>query len=74
MQKDFSKLRESFYKFEAELAVTTQFNNVLRNQMILFKRKSWSNEQYSSRESLQVFGIPGSVTDRSLEETALSTF
>ena len=49
-----------------------QVNNVLNNQMVQVERKSWSSEQCSRRECLEVVGIPESVTVGSLEETALN--
>ena len=67
-------MRENFSRLEAELAVTKQISNVLCNQMIQAERKSWSNEQYSRREYLEIVDIPESVTDSSLEETALNIF
>ena len=67
-------MRENFSRLEAELAVTKQISNVLCNQMIQVERKSWSNEQYSRREYLEIVDIPESVTDSSLEETALNIF
>ena len=36
------------------------------------KRKSRRNDQYSRRECLAIVGIPESVTNNSLEETALN--
>ena len=47
----------------------TKQSNVLPNQIIQIERKPWSNEQYSRRECLD---IPKTVTDSSLEETALN--
>ena len=40
IKSDLPKLRENLSKLEAELAVTKQINNVLRNQMVQLKRKS----------------------------------
>ena len=54
IKKDLSELRENFSKLEAELAVNKQVNNILRNQMVQVERKSWSNEQNSRRECLQI--------------------
>ena len=42
--------------------------------MVLFKRKSWSNEQYSRSKCLKIVSIPESVTNSSLEETTLNIF
>ena len=63
IEKDLSDLRENFSKLEAELPVTQQVNNVLRKQMVQVEWKSWSNEQYSRRECLEIVDITESVTD-----------
>ena len=42
--------------------------------MVQVERKSWSNDQYSRRECLEIVGIPESLTNSSLEETALNIF
>lgn len=67
-------MRENFFKLEADLAVTKQFNNVLCDQMVQVKRKSCSNEQYSRGECLEIVAIPETVSNSSLEETALNIF
>ena len=74
VKKNLSELRDNVFKIETKLAVTKQINNVLRNQMVKVEWKSWSNEQYSRRECLEIVGIPESVTDSSFEETALNIF
>ena len=47
-------IEENLSKVEAKVAVTKQVNNVLRNQMVQVEQKSWSNEQYSRRECLEI--------------------
>ena len=42
--------------------------------MVEVEQKSWSNEQYSRRESLEIVGIPETVINSSLEETTLHIF
>ena len=74
IKKDLSEIRKNFSKLEAELAVTKEVNNVLRNQMIQIKMKSWSNQQYSRRDCLEINSIPERLIDSLLEETALNTF
>ena len=36
------------------------------------KRQCWAKEQYSRRESLEISGVPESVTDNGLEEKVLN--
>ena len=74
IRQDLSELRENSSKLKTELVVTKQVNNVLHSQMVQVKRKSWSNEQYSRCECLEIVGITESLKHSSLEETALKTF
>ena len=74
IKKDLSEIRKNFSKLEAELAVTKEVNNVLRNQMIQVEMKSWSNQQYSRCDCLEINSIPERLIDSLLEETALNTF
>ena len=74
IKKDLSEIRKNFSKLEAELAVTKEVNNVLHNQMIQVEMKSWSNQQYSRRDCLEINSIPERLIDSLLEETALNTF
>ena len=74
IKKDLSEIRKNFSKLEAELAVTKEVNNVLRNQMIQVEIKYWSNQQYYRRDCLEINSIPERLIDSLLEETALNTF
>ena len=40
----------------------------------MLERKSWSNEQYSRRECLEISGLPSSTEDSQLEGTVLQIF
>ena len=40
----------------------------------MLERKSWSNEQYSSRECLEISGSPSSTEDSQLEVILLQIF
>lgn len=42
--------------------------------MAQVEQKSWCNEKYSRRECLKIVGIPKTVTESSLEETAWNIF
>lgn len=51
-----------------------EVNNILHDQIVQVERKSQSNEQYPKRECLEIAGIPETVSNSSLEETALNIF
>ena len=63
IKRDLSEFTENFHKLEAELVVTKQVNNVLRNHLVQVERKSWNNEQYSRRECLEIVVIPETMTN-----------
>ena len=42
--------------------------------MVALERQCWGNNQYSSRESLEITGVPGSVSNDDLEETIIKIF
>ena len=69
-----SEVRVNFSKLEAELAVNKEINNILHNQIVQVEEESWSNKQYSRRECLEIVGIPETVINRFLEESALNIF
>ena len=46
----------------------------MKNHIIVLERKSWSNEQYSRRECLEISGIPSDTEAGQLEQTVLKVF
>ena len=46
----------------------------MKNHIIILERKCWSNEQYSRRECLEIFGMPSDTEASKLEETGLKVF
>ena len=42
--------------------------------MVALERQCWGNNQYSTRESLEITGVLGSVSNDDLEETTIKIF
>ena len=59
---------------ESELSVSRNVTTNQKRQIVELERQSWSNEQYSRRECLEVAGVPNGTEDAKLEETVLSVF
>ena len=74
IKNELSKLRKSYNKLEADLAVSKSVTEIMRKQIVMLERKSWSNEQYSSRECLEISGSPSSTEDSQLEVILLQIF
>ena len=53
---------------ESDLTISRNVNVKLMERLVVTERKCWSNEQYSTRECLEISGIPESVRDNALED------
>ena len=74
IKNELSELRKRYIKLEADLAVSKSVTEIMRKKKVLLQRKSWSNEQYSWRECLEISGLPSSTEDSQLESTVLQVF
>ena len=64
---EIRKFNNNFSKRKSELAVTKQVTTELAKRIVTLGRQYWVNSQYSSRECLEVVGIPRQVDDNQLE-------
>ena len=71
---ELTSLRDRFTKMESRLLVTRRVNDNLVKQNRILERNCAANEQYSSRECLEISGIPDSISNNDLEETVLKIF
>ena len=55
-------------KFESDLEISKNVNKMV-DQVTRLERKCWENEQYSSRECIEISGIPQSIKQIDLEKT-----
>ena len=74
IKKELSELQKSYNKLEADLAVSKSVTKIMRKQIVMLEQKSWSNEQYSRRECLEVSVLPSNTDDSQLGITALQIF
>ena len=59
---------------QSELCVSRQVSSKLREQIVSLEPQCWSNCQYSRRECLEISGLPESIKNSEVEETALKLF
>ena len=71
LKSDLSGLKSDFSKFEADMQVTRNVNSKISERLVTIERRCYANEQYSSRECLEILGIPASVPDNDLESKVL---
>ena len=74
INKEISDLRQNYEKMQSELCVSRQVSSKLREQIASLERQCWSNCQYSRRECLELSGLPESIENSELEDTALQLF
>ena len=71
LKSDLSGLKSDFSKFEADMQVTRNVNSKISERLVTMERRCYANEQYSSRECLEILGIPASVADNDLDSKVL---
>ena len=58
-------------KLESELEIGKRVNNALKLEVLNLKKKANRDAQYNCQENLEFTGIPETIPDASLEETAI---
>ena len=69
--KEISDLRKNYEKMQSELCISRQVSSKLKEQIVSLERQCLSNSQYSRRECLELSGLPDSMENAVLENTAL---
>ena len=69
--KEISDLTKNYEKMQSELCISRQVSSKLREQIVSLERQCLSNSQYSRRECLELSGLPDSIENAELENTAL---
>ena len=59
---------------QSELCVFRQVSSKLREQFVSLERQCWSNCQCSTRECLELSGLPESIENSELKDTVLQLF
>ena len=62
------ELTTKFSKMESDLAISGNLNVKFVECLLVTERKCWANEQYSRKDCLEIWDIPGSVSDNALED------
>ena len=71
INKEISDPSQNYEKMLSELCVARQISSKLREQFVSLERQCWSNCQYSTRECLELSGLPESIENSELEDTVL---
>ena len=61
-------------KLESELEISRRVNTALKSEVLNLKRKVNRDAQYHRQENLEFSGIPESIPDGELEQTAITIF
>ena len=68
------KLNDKFDKFQSDVCVTKNVNNLLSSRLIDIERQWWANAQCFKREYLDIISIPSEVKDETLEDRVVGIF
>ena len=74
IDKDMGEQGNDFKNLEADLAISRSVNTKIRDRIISLECQCWSNSLYSRLECLEITGLPDSINNEDLEETALMIF
>ena len=67
-------LNEKFDKLEADVAIARNTNSLLPSRLVDTERQCWANAQYSRRETLEIAGLPKSLTNDEAEKKVCQIF
>ena len=74
IRNELSDLKKDFEQPRSDLSITKLVNKNLKEKVVSLERKTWSNSQYSTRECLELSGIPETIENKDLEGTVLGIF
>ena len=74
INRELSELCKDFKKIESELFVSKNVNSKLHKRVLALESQCSGNNQYSTRECLEITGAPDSVSNDDLEKTTIKTF
>ena len=67
-------LNEKFEKLEADIATARNANSLLSSRLVDTERQCWANAQYSRRETLEIAGLPKTLTNDKAETKVCQIF
>ena len=65
--EELKLLNDKFGKLEAGVAIARNTNSLLSSHLVDTERQCWSNTQYSRRETIEIVGLPKSLTNDEAE-------
>ena len=68
LTEEVQKLNTNFELLKSDFSATRIENNSLNERLIALEKQCWANAQYSSRECLEITGVPSSISDKDLKE------
>ena len=63
-KNELSELSKSYIKLKSDLAIYKSVTKIIRKQVFMLEKKSWSSEQYSRREFLKIYKYRGQLAKR----------
>ena len=74
INEGIGELKYKFQKLESELVVSKSVNSNFCKKITTLERQCWANNQYSTREYLEISGIPDNIENKDLENLTLKIF
>ena len=65
---------DKFDKLEADVVIARNANSLLSSRLVDTERQCWANAQYSRRETLEIVGLPKSLTNDKAETEVYQIF
>ena len=65
---------DKFDKLEADIAIARNANSLLSSRLVDTERQCWANAQYPRRETLEIVGLPKSLTNDEAETKVCQIF
>ena len=74
IKNKLSELKKDFEQLRADLSITKLVNTKLKEKVVSLERQIWGNSQYSTRECLELSGVPETIENKDLDGTVLDIF
>ena len=74
VMEELKLLNDKFDKLEADVAITKNANSLLWSHLVETERKCWANPHYSKTETLEIVGLPKSLSNDEAETKVCQIF
>ena len=72
--EELKLLNDKFDKLETDVAIARNANSLLSSRLVDTESQCWANAQYSRGETLEIVGLPKSLTDNEAETKVWQIF